>query len=136
MAPPWQPSSAGLVKLSDDEIPIKPGLETQKYAKILLPALTICGHALATRGSAATRDNVPAVEAVYGKDRTVAQPVAWLLDPQDLRLSCSPRSQVPIRGRENTEDLVDAPAGACQISVRYAPLDRPQRSNTATAHHY
>ncbi len=37
---------AGLVKLSDDEIPITPGLETQKYARILLPSLTICGHTL------------------------------------------------------------------------------------------
>jgi len=25
---------------------IKPGLETQKYARILLPSLTICGHTL------------------------------------------------------------------------------------------
>jgi predicted aspartyl protease len=37
---------AGLVELVDDEIRIKPGLETQKYAKILLPSLTICGHTL------------------------------------------------------------------------------------------
>ena len=37
---------AGLVELSDDEIPIKPELETQKYAKILLPSITICGHTM------------------------------------------------------------------------------------------
>jgi hypothetical protein len=29
-----------------DEIQIKPELETQKYAKILLPSITICGHTI------------------------------------------------------------------------------------------
>lgn len=37
---------AGLVDLSNDEIPMKPGLETQKYAKVLLPSITICGHTI------------------------------------------------------------------------------------------
>jgi len=37
---------AGLVELSDDEVPIKPNLETQKYAKAVQPSLTICGHTL------------------------------------------------------------------------------------------
>jgi hypothetical protein len=37
---------AGLVELADDGIRIKPGLETQKYGRILLPSLTICGHTL------------------------------------------------------------------------------------------
>lgn len=37
---------AGLVELPDEQIPIKPDLETQKYAKILLPSITICGQTI------------------------------------------------------------------------------------------
>jgi predicted aspartyl protease len=37
---------AGFIVSPDDEIPLKPGLETQKYAKILLPSIAICGQIL------------------------------------------------------------------------------------------
>ena len=37
---------AGLVELPDAEVPIKPELQTQKYAKILLPSITICGQTI------------------------------------------------------------------------------------------
>ncbi len=36
----------GSVKPPAAEIPIKPGLETQKYARISLPSITICGHTI------------------------------------------------------------------------------------------
>lgn len=37
---------AGFIVPPDDEISIKPELETQKYAKIVLPSITICGHTI------------------------------------------------------------------------------------------
>lgn len=37
---------AGFFAPPDDEIPIKPELETQKYTKILLPSIMICGHTI------------------------------------------------------------------------------------------
>lgn len=37
---------AGLLADQQDSITIKPGLQTQKYGRIKIPHITICGHAL------------------------------------------------------------------------------------------
>jgi hypothetical protein len=37
---------AGFLNPPDGEIPIKPELETQKYARLLLPSIAICGHTI------------------------------------------------------------------------------------------
>lgn len=36
----------GFIKPADNEISIKPGLQTQKYGKIVLPSMEICGQTI------------------------------------------------------------------------------------------
>ena len=37
-------SQAGFIQKTNDDIEIKPGLQTQKYAKIILPNIQMCGQ--------------------------------------------------------------------------------------------
>jgi hypothetical protein len=37
---------AGFIEAVDQNVQVKPGLQTQKYKKLILPKLEICGHAL------------------------------------------------------------------------------------------
>jgi hypothetical protein len=39
-------NSVGLIDSTNDHVPIKHGLQTQKYGKIILPSMEICGQTL------------------------------------------------------------------------------------------
>ncbi len=36
----------GFLKKTNDDVPLQPGLQTQKYGKILLPAVEVCAHTI------------------------------------------------------------------------------------------
>lgn len=52
-----------------DDILLQPGLETQKYASIILPKITICGHLLKQHTVFVSRfDDSWGIDALIGLD--------------------------------------------------------------------
>jgi len=60
---------AGFIREPAKNIAIKPGLQTQKYGKLLIPILEICGHAISDFEIFASRfDESWGVDALIGLD--------------------------------------------------------------------